>query len=324
MNKVIDISPENYQKHGIHGEDRCWIETNCYVDVLVELIHGLGFEPIAGLPFTFAIDFEGDQWTFFKYPHADLLTLYGLDIQELNPWDTLVAHIEHQIYRGRPVLVELDSFFLPDTAGTAYQQQHVKTTVAVNALSIAERRMEYWHNQGYFSLAPEDFTAIFQMEGVVHERMLPPYVERVKRLDNPGHLIGPALLRASLLLFKQHLKRRPGVNPFHTFSDTFQTDLAWLVNEPMEVFHQYSFATLRQYGACFELCGTYLQWLGAHGERALEEPQQAFNRIANTAKAFQFQLARAVARKKPLSMAPLTAMAADWQRAMDTLYNRYL
>lgn len=324
MKKVIDISFENYQKHRIHGQDRCWIETNCYVDVLVELVHGLGFEPIAGLPFTFAIDFEGDQWTFFKYPHADLWTLYGLDIQELNPWDTLVEHVEHQICMGRPVLVEVDSFYLPDTAGTAYQQEHVKTTVAVNAISIAERRMEYWHNQGYFRLEPNDFNAIYQMDGVVHERILPPYVELVKRFKQPNELTGPALLKTSLSIFQQHLKRVPVTNPFNTFLNRFQADLDWLMNEPIEVFHKYSFATLRQYGACFELCETYLQWLREQGEGGLDLPEKAFNRIANTAKALQFQLARAVARKKPMSLEPLAVMAVDWQLAMDTLRNRYL
>ena len=67
------------------------------------------------LPFTVRIDFEGDQWTFFKFPHADLLTLYGLDVQEMNPWLSLVGHVEEQVALGRPVLVELDSYYLPDT-----------------------------------------------------------------------------------------------------------------------------------------------------------------------------------------------------------------
>ena len=48
--------------------ERAWAETNCYVDLWVELLHALGHDPIAALPFTLAIDFEGDQWTFFKFP----------------------------------------------------------------------------------------------------------------------------------------------------------------------------------------------------------------------------------------------------------------
>jgi len=324
MRKVVEVEPQSYLKHAIHGEDRCWIETNCYVDVLVELIHGLGFEPIAALPFTFAIDFEGDQWTFFKYPHADLFTLYGLDIQELNPWNNLVEHIAVQIEMGRAVLVELDSYYLPDTAGTAYKTEHVKTTVAVNGLSIAERRMAYWHNQGYFVLEGDDFTSIFQLEGVVHERMLPPYVERVKRTMQPDALTGAALLSESLGVFRRHLRGIPETNPFETFRIRFQQDLAKLRTQPIDAFHKYSFATLRQYGACFELCETYLQWLRSQGKPGLDRAEAAFHRIANTAKAFQFQLARAVARNKELSLEPLNSMADDWQLAMDTLTQGFL
>ena len=94
------LDPTTYEPHAIHGDGRTWAETNCYVDVLVELLHGLGLEPVAALPFTLRIDFEGDQWTFFKFPHADLLALFGLDIQELNPWRDLALHVE-----GRPAPV---------------------------------------------------------------------------------------------------------------------------------------------------------------------------------------------------------------------------
>jgi len=41
-----------------------------------------------------------------------------------------------QVIRGRLSLVEVDSFSLPDTAGTAYRSAHVKTTVAVNEIDI--------------------------------------------------------------------------------------------------------------------------------------------------------------------------------------------
>ena len=80
---VFALDPGNYQRHVIHAQERQWAETNCYVDVWIELLHAWGFEPIAALPFTLAIDFEGDQWTFFKFPHADLYSLFGLDVQEL-------------------------------------------------------------------------------------------------------------------------------------------------------------------------------------------------------------------------------------------------
>ncbi|MCP4806697.1 MAG: DUF1839 family protein [Proteobacteria bacterium] len=78
----------------------------CISDVVIELLHGLGHEPIASLPFTLTIDFDVDQWTLFKFPHADIEALYGLGIHELGPWRPLATHVEEQVEAGRPVLVE--------------------------------------------------------------------------------------------------------------------------------------------------------------------------------------------------------------------------
>ena len=150
MKQVKALRTASYERHLIHGAERTWAETNCYVDVLVELLHGLGYEPAAALPFTLGIDFEGDQWSFFKFPHEDLFALYGMEIQEFNPWRSLAQHVETQVGLGRPVLVEMDSFFLPDTAGTAYKLAHVKSTIAVNAIDIEQRYLGYFHCQSYY------------------------------------------------------------------------------------------------------------------------------------------------------------------------------
>jgi len=319
--RVLD--PKTYRRHPIHGEGRAWAETNCYVDVLIELLHGLGFEPIAALPFTFRIDFEGDQWTFFKFPHVDVLSLYGLDINELNPWRSLVHHIDEQVGLGRPVLVELDSFFLPDTHGTAYKIAHVKSTVAVNEIDIESCHMGYFHGQGYYHLSGDDFADIFQIGGLVHDRMLPPYIEYVKTVDRPIPRAPEELLEASLDCLKTHLGMLPAHNPFDTFKERFREDLEWLMGESIDTFHTYSFATLRQYGACFELCETYLRWLTLGGEKDLEGPTEAFRDISATAKAFQFQLARAMARRRELSLDPLDHMGSLWQRGLEPLVERY-
>src|SRR2546423_14347916 len=165
--QILPLDASQYQRHRIHVEERSWPETNCYVDVWIELLHAWGLEPIAALPFTLAIDFEGDQWTFFKFPHADLHELYGLDVHELAIWRPLVRHVEEQLTLGRPVLVELDSYYLPDTAGTAYRRQHVKSTVAVMEIDVQNHRMGYFHNQGYYHLHGPDFAALFGLQGTV-------------------------------------------------------------------------------------------------------------------------------------------------------------
>ena len=79
--RVANLDPATYRRHALHGEDRAWAETNCFTDLVIELTHGLGHEPLAMLPFTLAIDFEGDQWTFFKPAADDLRALYGSDLQ---------------------------------------------------------------------------------------------------------------------------------------------------------------------------------------------------------------------------------------------------
>ena len=320
MKQLLELNPSTYQRHLIHGEGRAWAETNCYSDVIVELLHGLGHEPIAALPFTLGIDFEGDQWTFFKFPQTDLEFLFGLEIQELNPWRSLAHHIEEQVGLGRPVLVELDSYFLPDTAGTAYKLAHVKSTVAVNKIDIEGCTLGYFHNQSYHELSGQDFKEIFQIDGLVHPRMLPPYIEFMKRhpvTNSPSELV-----EKSLVLLKKHLARVPTQNPFLVFKERFGRDLEWLMNADIEVFHGYSFATLRQYGACFELTETYLKWLQGHGQTGLEKAIESFQQISQTAKTFQFQLARAMARRKLLDMAPLDNMATHWSTGMNELRNQ--
>lgn len=318
MKQVLALEAGRYQCHAIHGEERIWAQTNCYADVLIELTHALGFEPTAALPFTLAIDFEGDQWTFFKFPHADLLELYGLDIQELAIWRPLVEHLEEQIGLGRPVLVELDSYYLPDTAGSAYQLEHTKTTVAVNRLDIGQRVLGYFHNQGYFELSGDDFTQIFQLEGPVHPRVLPPYVEFVKVREQPRPDKTQSVELSARLLGK-HLTLAPRQNPFPRFKEKFSADLDWLMRADIAVFHKYSFATLRQFGACYELSATYLRWLAQQGFADAQAPGEAFDQIAQGAKALQFQLARAIARKKPLELSALDRMAEHWEQAMSEL-----
>ena len=86
------------------------------------------------------VDFDGDQWTFFKPSHDDLTTLYGIDVQELNVWRPLVENAREQLGGGKLVLSEADAFFLPDTAGTDYRTQHTKTTIGIQELDLEAER----------------------------------------------------------------------------------------------------------------------------------------------------------------------------------------
>jgi hypothetical protein len=323
MIEVLPLNPASYAKHAIHQGERNWAETNCYVDVLLELIHSLGFEPKAALAFTLAVDYEVDQWAFFKFPHKDIYQLFGMEIQEFNPWRNLPELIENQLRAGRHVLVEMDSYFLPDTQGMAYKLAHVKSTVAVNKIDRDQQLLGYFHNQGYYELSGQDYRDIFQTAGLVHERMLPTYIEYVKYRHLHPTPSGKALLNASLELLKEHLQLTPTRNPFEQFKAAFAQDFVWLQTQEIETFHLYSFSNLRQYGACFELVETYIKWLREQGEQGLDEAIAAFGRISVNAKTYQFQLARAMARKREMDSSAIDEMGRDWQTGMSILKRLY-
>ena len=83
-----------------------------------------GSSPVRSSPFVAAIDFEGDQWTFFKPPHAELTDLYGIDVQEFTVWRPLLEHALEHLEAGKLISTEADAFWLPDTSGTDYRRQH--------------------------------------------------------------------------------------------------------------------------------------------------------------------------------------------------------
>lgn len=322
MRWIWPLDAASYARHPLHRGDRTWLESNCYVDLWVELLHSSGLEPLAALPCTFAVDLEGDQWTFFKFPLAHLSALYGVDVIELNVWRPLVVHVEEQLALGRVSIVEVDAFYLPDTAGTSYHADHLKTSIGVQALDRAARRLGYFHNAGYYELEGQDFADLFRLD-VTDLACLPPYVEVAKFQAGPP-LRDRALVVASLDLLRNQLTRRPHDNPFRRYAARFRADLDSLAGVPLAHFHGYAFATFRQCGAAFELGGAYLRWLQAHGERGLEEVASACDVIATAAKALQFKTARFVSTNRSFDPTPmLDTMAHAWDETMTRLTARY-
>jgi hypothetical protein len=288
------LNAETYVPHSLHALERMWPETNCYVDLWIELLASSGLPPEAMLGFTLTQDFEGDQFTFFKVPLEDLETLYGIRVTELAIFDRLETHIEMQLQRGRICLIEMDSFYMPDTHGTAYRKEHGKTTVAVNRMDVANRRLEYFHNAGYFALEGDDFSGIFQHHLTDNDPPFLPYTEFAKF---PEKSLGDKEVRtAAERLLALHFTRRPQINPIKAFAEVFPTQVAKVADRPFSFFHKYAFNTLRQFGANFELAAAHLEWLG--GEQRYGHAPNHARRISEVAKSVQFQLARAIARRK--------------------------
>jgi hypothetical protein len=320
MIRLLSIDAATYTPSSARENDAVFVETNCYVDLWIELLHALGLDYHAALAFTLSIDFEGDQWQFFKFPPEDLRRVYGLDVAEMNPWRGLEHHVEEQLEMGRLLTAEVDSFFLPDTAGIAHGIAHVKTTIVPNMLDRANRRLGYFHNSRYYELEGDDYAGIFGHDTDGTELL--PYVELVK-LDGIRRLSSDELLGAALALVPQHLARRPTSNPVQRFAKRLGQDVDWLRPAGLETFHQYAFATLRQFGSAAELTGSLCAWLAERGEPTADAGVE-WTALASEAKTSTFQLARLMRADRVLDLdALLGPMERRWDIAMGMVVDLY-
>jgi hypothetical protein len=153
---LLGLDPASYRSHALHDPARTYGETNCYTDILIELLHARGEEPLAAMGCTVRMDFEGDQWTFFKPFPEDLELLFGIDIHEMQPYRPLPEQATEQIAHERTLIVELDSWYLPDTASTAYRREHVKSSVVVEGIDPQGERLRYFHGTGLYELSGAD------------------------------------------------------------------------------------------------------------------------------------------------------------------------
>ena len=306
---VLGLDAATYRRHALHAEDRVWVEKNCYVDIWIELLHAVGCEPLAIMPFTLAIDFEGDQWTFYKPPHDELRELYGIDCQELNCWRPLIEHAEEHLAAGKLISTEADAWWLPDVAGTDYRRQHTKSTIVLAELDVAARRLGYFHNAGYFTLDGEDFAQTFRLDREPDPAFMPFFAELV-RVDRKIVRPPDELRELSRRLLARHLARRPVDNPVAKFAARFARDLPELQAKGLANYHAWAFATIRQLGSASELMARYLEWLGGHGDAVA-----AYDAISTGAKSFVLKAARAVSSKKPFDP---SATFAEWATAWDS------
>ncbi len=83
------------------GAERTYAESNCYTDIIIELAaRAAAMSRWRCSAASCAMDFEGDQWTFFKPPPGGLERLFGIDIHEMQPYRPLPQQIAEQIERG--------------------------------------------------------------------------------------------------------------------------------------------------------------------------------------------------------------------------------
>jgi uncharacterized protein DUF1839 len=314
------LDPATYRRHMLHADERVWLEKNCYVDICIEVIHALGLEPLAAMGFCAAVDFEGDCFTFFKPLHDELRDLFGLDIQELNVWQSLLEHASHHLAAGKFLSTEADAYHLPDTVGTDYRRNHVKTTIIMADLDVDGRRLGYFHNAGYYVLEDEDFANLFRIGATPDPTFLPLFAEllRVDRVvRRPDH----ELAQMARSLLAKHVERRPATNPVTRFESCIAQQLASIQERGLDYYHAWAFATVRQLGAAFELLSLHLKWLGGpEGGGGLARAAGEFEQLSVAAKAFILKAARAVNTRKTLDASgTFGEMSEAWDRGMAAL-----
>jgi hypothetical protein len=283
---LFGLDPATYAAHPVHGEDRTYTETNCYVDCLVELVHAAGLEAEAMLGGAVAVDFELDQWTFFKPTPDDLFRLYGIDVHEVQPYRGFATLVATRLAAGQTVMPEVDSFYLPDVAATAYRTEHVKSTIIAESIDEDAKVLRYFHNAGYHELSGEDYDKLFATySGDGH---LPTYVELI-RLDAGPAPTGDSLTAVARELLAGHLARRPADNPFARFSAQLAADLPALIEGSSADYNAYAFHNPRMVGASMELLAGHVRWLfGPDGEKAAAR----LDEVDDGSKMLLFRLAR--------------------------------
>ena len=94
MVSLLGLNPGDYTPGALHYPDRTFRETNCYVDVWIELLHPLGIDPASTLAFACTVDFEGDQGTFFKPAPEEMARLYAIDVNEMQLYRPVVGRLD--------------------------------------------------------------------------------------------------------------------------------------------------------------------------------------------------------------------------------------
>ncbi len=311
------LQASQHDRHDLHHGDRLWPEKNCYVDLWIEILHARGLNPLALLPFTVGVDFEDDQWTFFKPSHDEILRLYGIKVHELTVWKPLLAHVTTHLSAGRLVSLEVDAFWLPDTQGTDYQHKHSKTTIAINRVDLANQTLGYFHNAGYFEAHGLDARQLLHMEPT--EPALPLFAELISFDARP---VCPTdrLKQASLQTMRQHLASLPTSNPVERFAARFAADLPELQSKGLPYYHAWAFAGIRQWGAACELTAAWLTWMEDALPSDSPDVAASFTRMSQDAKTLILKGARAVMSTKPFDpVAQLQGPINQWAPMMTSL-----
>lgn len=306
----------------LHDPAEPWSPTNCYMDVWIGLTAVLGLDPVPMLGAAFSADFLGDQWEFLKPRQEDIEALYGLSLGEYDTWRPLGEHLQCAMSRGDALIVEVDAFHLPDTAGVSYGTSHTKTSVVPLRLDPVAGELVYLHNDGVHVLSGEDLENT--LGPGARSGLVPfPYVELVRTQDmvrrEPREL-----WQCATGLARAHVRRAPATSPAQRLVAAIRAELPVIAERGMDYFHVYSFATTRQAGLTAGLAAHACRYLAEGAERwpsdlnamQLLTAAESLDTAAAAAKTLQFQLARAARGRTPRVDASAEAFALGYDTGM--------
>ena len=312
---VPALTPSGFRPHPLHREDSTWSNTNCYLDVWIELLHGLGIAPEPLFAAAVAADAQVEQFEFLKLEHRDLEELCGIRVGEYDIWQPLDQQVLTQLRAGNVMIIEADAHWLPDTRGVSYGLEHVKTSIVVLEADAAARRLVYLHNEGLHELDGEDYDVVLGQrrgEGIVPA----PYVELVRlgRLRRPD----PARARAETArLLRTHARRAPEANPAAELMGILRSRFDWLAETGMDGYHAVCFETTRQLGVVAMLAAEACRF---SDEGKLMPAAEAWDRVSSEAKALQFQLARVARGRRSAALeTAMSSIPRQWESAAEVL-----
>lgn len=291
--------------NALHGPGTAWPETNCALDLWIELLALTGREPAAAGSIAFAADLVGDHWVMLEFAREDLRRLYGIDVVEFGPWKPAGEHVLDHLPQGRLLTMESDAMWLPDAHGTDYRTAHTKTGIVPLRIDPEAKTMSYLHNAGFYELGPEDFDGALGLSDSVAPS---PYLEMIRFLDAPADLRTVGLERLAV-----HLARRPATNPVERLGVFLAAATPALHGGGLDTFHKLAFATVRQLGTTAQLASGFLAWLDVED---LQVAQAELTDVAEAATRAQFNLARVARGRSSVKPTILDEASEKWDSAV--------
>jgi Domain of unknown function (DUF1839) len=318
--RLFALNPEDFSAHSVlHGTDENFRETNCYADLIIEIVHQLGLTPTACLAYTLAADFEADQWTFAKPSGYDLQTLYGIRVEELALYRPLVDQLVTQVERGCIPLLEADAFHLPDAIGIDYRTAHVKTTIGISKIDVEHKVLHYFHNATFAQLEGEDFDGILTPLASFEKGYLPPYCEFLK-LNQLHRLPDDSLRAIALKSAAFHFRKRGNSNPIRAYAQALTAHQEAIIKGGIAAYHAYTFVAPRQLGSAHQLGAHFLRWLNPENADLVAAAAE-FDHITQLSKSLVLKLARVANSGKIGQLdAILDEMATSWDVADQHLH----